>query len=288
MTVTLNPTPSFGGHTFPDFMGPVYFEEDGGLGDGPAPVTDPVVTPAEADPAPVDPPVSTDPAPEPAPDPAPADIPDPDDGTIPEPLKPYVTKLREEAAERRVALKPFEEAFAPYDDAGRETLLNLVTSLASEETQHEAAQAMVELAKTILGDDLSGAESDPNRPLTRADLDRIEATKQAKASEEAAVQAVVKEATDLGYEENSTPYRRLMDLAVNETGGDLAKAHEAIQAERDQIIADYAKQVQEGKAKWPTLAPQVGATPADVSGEAPKTWAEARHNAQARAAAARG
>jgi hypothetical protein len=52
-------------------------------------------------------------------------------------------------------------------------------------------------------------------------------------------------------------------------------------AEKEAIIADYAKQVMEGKAKWPTLAPPVGATPADV-GEPPKTWAEARANAAAR------
>jgi hypothetical protein len=300
LTVTLNPQPSFGGHSFPDFMGPVYFEGDlggggGGVESAPAPVVDaPVVDTPVVDTAPVTEPVTpAEPAPTgdaPVVDTPVSDAPvvvDPADDSIPEALRPYVKQLREEAAERRVALKPFEEAFSNYEPEQAQALLGVVAALSDPESQLDAATQLKELAEAILGDiDLN----DPNRPLTRADLERIEADKQAKAQEEAAVQAVIAEATELGFPEGEGEagrgYRRLMDLAVSETKGDLKAAAAIIQAERDAIIADYAKQVMEGKAKWPTLPPPVGDAPADITGAPPKTFAEARANAKARAEAA--
>lgn len=283
MTDTLNPipTPSFGGHFFTGGT-PVYFEGDDGLGAGaptPAAEVPPAGEPPTGEPQIVDDQASSGGEPEPPASPES----DPDDGAIPEPLKPYVTKLREEAAERRVALKPYEEAFGNFEPAEQEALLEVIAGLGTEEGQFEAATRLKGVVDAILE-----GQDDPDRPLTARDLERREAEKEAKAQEEAAVQAVVNEAKELGYEENSKDYRRLMDLAVNETAGDLKKAHEALTAERDAIIAEYAKQVQEGKAKWPTLAPPPGGTPADPGGHAPKTWAEARHSAQARARAVPG
>lgn len=287
-------TPSGGyGHFFPTdrFATPVYFEGEGDAGAGGAAAPAGAAAPeagAAAEGA-AGAPVITPPegaAPEGAEGAAAAataagapvePLPDPDDGTIPEALRPYVKQLRDEAAERRVTLKPYEDVFGKFEPEETQALLSVIGGLANEETQFEAATRLKAVVDSILGD---GTE-DPNRPLTRADLDRIEQTKQAKAQEEAAVTAVIKEATDLGYPEGTTAHRRLLDLAVNETGGDLKKAHEAIAAEREQIIADYAKQVMEGKAKWPTLAPPVGTTPAN-EGAPPKTWAEARANSQAR------
>jgi hypothetical protein len=290
----LTVTPNGGyGHFFPTdrFATPVYFEEDGGAGAG-GPSASDVITAAgaEADAGtggngPGGEPIT--PAPEGGsgePVVTPESTPDPADDTIPEALRPYVKQLRDEAAERRVALKPYEDVFGKFDAEESQALLKVIDGLTDESTQYEAATMLKQVVESILGD---GSE-DPDRPLTRADLERIEQQKQQQAQQEAAVQAVIKEATDLGYPEGTREHRRLLDVAVNETKGDLKAAHEAIQKEKDAIIAEYAKQVMEGKAKWPTLAPATGTTPADVSGEAPKTWAEARANAQARARAAAG
>lgn len=276
-------------------FGPIFYEGDAGGGagaGGDAPVVDaPVVdapvgdaapdaaalaaAAAAAGDAPVDAPVSTD---EPVVEGGDGDA--PDESGIPEHLRPYVKQLREEAAERRVAAKVYEEAFGAFDEGDREALLGVVAALGSEDTQLDAAQALKELAESILGD-----VDDPDRPLTARDLERREAAKAEAQRQEEAVNAVIKEATDLGYAEGTREQRRLLDLAVNETKGDLKAAHEAITAERDAVIAEFVKSVQEGKAKWPTLAPPPGVAPADITGGPPKTFAEARKATEARARA---
>lgn len=282
MTSTSDSTPSFGGHFFVGT--PVFFNEDAGGGGGGEPVVtapeggEPVV-PAGGEPItpvvegePVVTPASTEPVVEPG------------DDTIPETLRPYIKQLRDEAADRRVALKPYEDVFGQLDPEESTALLSVIGGLVNEETAYEAAQQLKAVVESILGD---GTE-DPDRPLTRADLERIRKEEEAQAQQEQAVQAVLHEAAELGYPDGTREQRRLLDLAVNETAGDLKAAHAAIQAERDAIIADYAKQVMEGKAKWPTIAPATGGTPSDTTGEPPKSWAEARKASEARRKAAYG
>lgn len=286
-------TPINYGHFFPTdrFASPVYFEgDDGAAAGGAAPAGDAgaaaegAAAEAGASTEGEQAPAGTEGAAPAAAGGEQAPVADPDDGTIPEALKPYVHQLREEAASRRTALKPFEDVFGKFAPEESEALLRVIDGLTNEETQHESASLLKEVVEAILGD---GTE-DPNRPLTKADLDRMDKEKATKAEQEAAVQGVIKEAIDLGYPEGTREHRRLLDLAINETQGDLKKAHEAITAEKEATIAAFVKEVQEGKAKWPTLVAPAGVKPADVSGEPPKTWADARKNAEARRKAAFG
>lgn len=253
-------------------------------------------TPSDIE-TPEDPPESEVPAapdePDPADPPPPAEAPvpeppastDPEDSTIPETLRPYVKQLRDEAAERRIAVKAYEEAFTGYGDDERTAFLEIASGLASEDlaAQREAAGRMAAVAKEILGPD----GDDPNRPLTRSDLERIEAQKQADDLQEKAVQEVISEAKALGYEEGKPDYAQLMWRAQFETKGDLKAAHEAMLADQQRIIDQFAESVRKGSAKWPVRpTPNAGAVPDDASGSAPKTWAESRAAARARAEAA--
>lgn len=236
-------------------------------------------------PASPDPDPPTDPPP-PVAEPAPVADPEPEDSTIPETLRPYVRQLRDEAAERRIAVKAYEEAFTGYGDDEKAAFLEIASGLASEDIglQREAAERMAAVAKEILGPD----GDDPNRPLTRSDLERIEAQKQADALQEKAVQEVISEAKALGYEEGKPDYAQLMWRAQFETKGDLKAAHEAILQDRQAIIDQFAESVRKGSASWPVRPTPntAGAVPDDQSGSSPKTWAESRAAAKARAEAA--
>lgn len=210
---------------------------------------------------------------------------DPDDGTIPDTLRPYIEKLRKEAGDRRVALDPFEAAFTGYEADQREAFLTLAQNLASDDpaVQRTAAEFMNELAKGIIGD----GSIDPDAPLTRADLERIETERATAAQTESEIQKVVSEVKALGYEEKTAAYANVLWRAQFETGGDIAKAHAAVQAEKQATIDEFVTSVNAGQAKWP-VRPTPGAAPADPSGgsqAAPKTIADAGARARARQAA---
>lgn len=207
----------------------------------------------------------------------------------------YVEKLRNEAAERRTALKPYEEVFGQYDDGSRDLLLGLARDLGGDEaTQQAAALRMVDVAKELLGDKFPGAEGaapevDPNAPLTRADLEKIEADRQTAAREKADIDGVLAEIKELGYADGSIDRAMLLHAAQHETKGDLQAAHAKVEAHRQSIIDGYVESVRAGAEKFPSLTTSTGgAAPADVTGKAPSTFKEARKALQLRLAAAPG
>ncbi len=186
----------------------------------------------------------------------------------------YVEKLRREAASRRASVKPYEEAFDGYDDASRDAVLGLAHDLIH--APESAAARMIEISRELLGDQFDAAltEDPTTKPLTRADLDRIQSEREATQQQEQAVQAVIKEAQDLGYADGTPDQATLFYFANTETGGDLNKAHEKVQARNQAIIDKYLEDKRASGDAYvtPTTA---GSGGGNESG-APKDLAEAR------------
>jgi hypothetical protein len=188
----------------------------------------------------------------------------------------YVEKLRNEAAARRTKQreleeqwKPWQEALDGYDPDDKAAVLNLAKSLREDP---DAAAAMM---RRYLGlDEHEAGDGDPEvtteaaqqaqKYLTAADFDRLLQEREAKAQQEAQVKAINDEAKGLGYKpdaERGTPEHRkfveLVYVANHTTGGDLAKAHEALEAETQAIIDRFVAS-REAAANGAPTPPQAG------------------------------
>lgn len=206
---------------------------------------------------------------------------------LPPKWQTYVRQLRDENAESRVTAKRYADPMKGLEPHEQEWLLGLAQDLSSPEKQAEAARRMRAVADSLL----EGVEPDPEaeKPLTLADLQRIEAERAAEAEQKAAVEAVFTEAKELGYEKDTPDFALLMWLAANaekpEEAGDLRAAHKRIEDGRRAIIDQW---VAEQKAKGGNFPVQAGAgAPPAQRSEPPKDWKEARARAEARAAAAK-
>jgi hypothetical protein len=160
----------------------------------------------------------------------------------------YVQKLRDEAASHRTKAKNYEQAFDGWDEsdqqvwletvqlarldpkAGADRLRQITDLLAGGATPEEAA-AEVD----------AKAEGDDEKPefLTKAEVDKLLKERDDNAEVERRVQAIEAKAGALGYEKDSPSHTQLLVLARDVYKGDLDKAHEAIQAERQKVIDSY-------------------------------------------------
>jgi hypothetical protein len=206
----------------------------------------------------------------------------------------YIKQLRAEAAERRTALKPFNDAFDGYEDTEREFLLDLARGLKDPNARAETVARAMEVFKALTPEQQAevtaaeGAEGeDLDRPMTLREYQEAQAkTAEERAAAETQAQidadtkAVKQEATDLGYNEGTREYRRLMDVALHETKGDLKAAHEALEAERKTVIEGYLNE-KRGQRSQTLRNPGGTGAPADQS-TAPKTLAQAREATLAR------
>lgn len=185
----------------------------------------------------------------------------------------YVEELRKESAKYRTKAKPYEEAFAEYDDESREVLLSLARELISD--PEAGARRMVEISKNILDDKFEDVLKDPSpRPLTAQDVDRMFSERESKAQQEAAVRAVEQEAADLGYADGTADRALLFSIANTETLGDLKAAHEKIQARNQTIIDAYLEEKRAAGEAFPT--PTSAGVGAGADGGPPKDFAEAK------------
>lgn len=228
-----------------------------------APAADVVADPsADAGATPVDP-TPADPSP-------PAEVDPFDDEAADSFPRAYVAKLREEAAARRTEAKAFSDAFEGYDDADRETLLDLARTLRTDPAT--AAEWMRSQAEALLaGDDPAdpdGADADdeidPDAPLTAAQLEKYLSDREAKAEratqERAALEGIASEAKALGFDpeaNDGADYVSLLHLA-NKNGGDLAKAAEQLKARNQKIVDDFLAQKAKESDTSPTSPPQAG------------------------------
>lgn len=184
---------------------------------------------------------------------------------LPASWQSHVRELRAESAARRTALAPFSSAFEGYDDADRDTLLALATTLRSD--PRAAGEWMRQQAEVLLADqaaDVGPGARDPDRPMTRSELEAYMAERDQRArahqDEAAQVAAIVAEAKTLGYDPESDRrgYARLLDVAMHETGGDLQAAHDALKADRQKVIDEYLGTKAATGDAGGTLPPQSG------------------------------
>jgi hypothetical protein len=201
----------------------------------------------------------------------------------------YVEQLRIEAANRRVALRTAEEqlqgyneAFAGLSESDRETLLQFTRTLAQDPMT--AAEWMVEQGTTIREqaaaalqpEQPAGIEqydpNDPNRPLTIAEFQRLQAAQYEEAQRAQLISHWNREAARLGYNPMARPdaaegptawlqFQQLVKMAEI-TGGNLEKAHNLLaqqsQAGAAQVLQQRVEQVR---------AQHVGVPPSRVEGE---------------------
>jgi hypothetical protein len=172
----------------------------------------------------------------------------------------YVVSVREEAGKYRTERNQFRDAFEGFDDEQVTNWLTAIKAISDDpKTAHEAFSGLVTSLAEVLGtteeeaqeivDEAvqADAEGGDDEVLTRADLERILAEKEAsdvKAREDAeALEALNRDIESLGYKTSSEDvdeqldYLNLLHLAAEKTEGDLAAASEIVRG-RDQRVID--------------------------------------------------
>lgn len=201
----------------------------------------------------------------------------------------YVEKLRKEAAERRVALKPYEEAFQGYSEEDRTTWFRIQQQVladpeAGAQTLEDVAKYLREGMKPKDAADAAGVEpaegeKPEEKPMTKADVEKFFADQKKEAEINEASLRIETEAKAAGYEPGTTKYKLLLTRAID-MKFDLTGAIAAEKAEAQKIIDDFVQaQVARGE-KWP-------ATPGPAGSGAPNSGANEPKNIDQATAALR-
>lgn len=185
-------------------------------------------------------------------------------------------KLRSEARNLRVRLHETEERWQPWNEITEgfepddlEAVQALVRNLRHDPA---AAEAMMRRylgleAEQPLPEPSAAAEgSEKGQYLTEADLEKLLVEREAKAQRDAEIRQIHDEASKLGYDPKAKPgtaehekFVRLAYLANHRTDGDIAKAHEALEAEQQAIIDAYVARQKQAANGAPTPPPAGGA-----------------------------
>jgi hypothetical protein len=143
----------------------------------------------------------------------------------------YVVSVREEAGKYRTERNQFRDAFEGFDDEQVTNWLTAIKAISDDpKTAHEAFSGLVTSLAEVLGtteeeaqeivDEAvqADAEGGDDEVLTRADLERILAEKEAsdvKAREDAeALEALNRDIESLGYKTSSEDVDEQLDLAA--------------------------------------------------------------------------
>lgn len=139
-------------------------------------------------------------------------------------------------------LRQFHEAAQAYADGDIDTTQSWLLSNAA---------AVLGVTTDQLVEKFTEPDDDDDKPLTKREwkeLQKAQIEAQRAELQQEQTYEVIAYARELGYEPGTRPYRRLLDLAMAETGNDLDKAHEIMQSEPQGVIDDYLK-TQREKAK---------------------------------------
>jgi len=197
----------------------------------------------------------------------------------------YVEELRQEAADRRLQLREYEEAFGELDADDRSTVLEFFKlQNAANRGDVEAAQQL----EAFYQEDPEPIGEQPPltmedfRAMAREEAQTLIQTQQAQQFQAQAVQTVQDQAKTLGYELGSDDYVLLMKRAngLDPEGVEdlLTTAHTQITAEketaRQAIIDAYIAEKEAVQSGSPALPQTNGATPS--LRETPRTFVDAR------------
>ena len=185
----------------------------------------------------------------------------------------YVAGVRNEAARYRTEANRYKQAFEGYDDETVDTWLTAVATW--KEDPATVAEWMVEQGSPYLDKNNEEAFNEAEMPLTRNDLQQILAERDNESATDMAVQSVMSEASELGYEPGSSEYIQLLYIANNETEGDLVAAAEVLDQQYTKMIEAYIAEKSGNMAPPPT-----GGIAANQDGVI--DWKEARAAAEQR------
>ena len=185
----------------------------------------------------------------------------------------YVAGVRNEAARYRTEANRYKQAFEGYDDETVDTWLTAVATWKDDPAT--VAEWMVEQGSPYLDQNNEEALTEAEMPLTRYELQEILAERDNESATEMAVQGVMSEASELGYEPGSSEYIQLLYIANNETEGDLVAAAEVLDQQHTKMIEAYIAEKSGNMAPPPT-----GGIAADQDGVI--DWKEARAAAEQR------
>lgn len=201
----------------------------------------------------------------------------------------YVEELRDESAKYRTKAKEVEqqlatysEVFEDYPDDAKQAMLEIARDLRLNPQQ--AAARMVEVSRSLLGDDWEDFLKDPGpKPLTREDLEKEFQQREEAKQQEEAIQNVYKEARDLGYADSTPEQAQLLWLAANRTNGDLKEADKQVQDAKQAVIDAYLEE-KRSKNETFTKPTSDGGPASQEAGEA-KDFGDARKRLEAMLAA---
>lgn len=198
--------------------------------------------------------------------PVPADPPA-DAETFP---REYVERLRTENANYRTRAKTYEDVFEGYADEDREFLLEVVKGIKADPnaTADQLRQVLDHIEANAPTAPPAAPSTGEPQYLTQADFDRMLSERDAAKERDQQIATIQSEAEKLGYEKGSAQYVSLLHIASTQTDGDLSKAHEAMQAERQKIIDEFMASKSDAATSTPAPVPQTGAAP---GGERPIT-----------------
>jgi len=185
----------------------------------------------------------------------------------------YVAGVRNEAARYRTEANRYKQAFEGYDDETVDTWLTAVATWKDDPAT--VAEWMVEQGSPYLDKNNEEAFSEAEMPLTRYELQQILDERDNESATDMAVQGVMSEASELGYEPGSSEYIQLLYIANNETEGDLVAAAEVLDQQYTKMIEAYIAEKSGNMAPPPT-----GGIAASQDGVI--DWKEARAAAEQR------
>jgi uncharacterized protein (UPF0335 family) len=239
-----------------------------------------VATPAEAAPAaeaPAAAPVETS-APAPAVEHDPFDSSDlGNEGIVPRGRYDKIAKegqaYREQARALEEQLATYEQVYGQYEAEDRDAWFAMANEWARDpragaEMMQRIAEAVLNEGKTpeeateqvIAEDQVAAAAEQSGQTLTPQQVEQIVAERlaaeKAEREQEQAIESIFSEIRAAGFDPQTRAGHSILWTANNETGGDIAKAVEIVQAERQKIIDEYVS----GKASTPSpmTAPDAG------------------------------
>ena len=193
-------------------------------------------------------------------------------------------KLQRENQKYREKFQPWERAFQSFDDQDRDLLTRWLPTFRTDPDQFVAIGQQIISGLTpeqqeAVGDAVAEAEQASGADLTPEKIAEIVAAELEKreqtAAERAAQNEIQSELKGLGLEPDTMEYQAVLWLALNETNGDLKKAHEAFAARQQKAIDDFVA----SKSNGPTLPPK--GTAASPAREPIKDLADAKRKAAA-------
>lgn len=203
-------------------------------------------------------------------------------GSDPDPDEmPYrdAKRLREELKADRERWRPYEDTFGKLHETDREVMRDTLALLATDPAaaaDRFAKFADAIRAKTGVGPAQdAGASGEPgpaetadgDRPLTRAEVERLFAEREEAALVEQQRSVILAEVRELGYDPDADvntdawiDFKMLVDVAAT-LDGDFAKAHERIQS-RFQKEIDSFVEARRADAGRPVMTGAQGSGPA--------------------------